>query len=145
MGLKGSSSDAGLAFRCRLARSVTQKMSNRIMTTTTREPTVTPAIAPGPKPPESLDDRAVVLATGGRDGPGSSVVFEGISVFVVPGVALGKALILSASRSAAWRSKVLFVSEMLREAQEGSSIASGTDFGNWPISISLGQFSVHVV
>lgn len=130
MGLKGSLSDPGLAFRCRLARSIIQKMSNKMMTTTTREPTVTPAIAPGPKPPESLDEEVEEAGATARDGPGSSVVVEGISVFVAPGaksVALGEALTLSASvqdisfvrssinivvdrpRCAARRSKVSFV------------------------------------
>lgn len=71
-----------------------------MMTTTTREPTVTPAIPPGPNPPESLDAEVEVEA-GGRDCPGGTVmIVEGISVLVVPGaesVVLGEALALSAS------------------------------------------------
>ena len=75
MGLKGSSSDPGLALRRRLARSIAQKTSNRMMTTTTREPTVTPAIPPGLNPPESESlDGEVEEEAGGRDGPGGSVI-----------------------------------------------------------------------
>lgn len=99
MGLKGSFNDPGLAFRRRLARSVIQKVSKRKMTTTTRAPTVMPAMAPGAKPPESSDGK-VLFVPEFRDGAGGSVVFEGVPVVVAPSagfVALGKALALSAS------------------------------------------------
>jgi len=113
----------------------------------TRAPTVIPAIAPGLNPPELLDGGGS-LAIGVSDGADDSVITERVSVFVMLGVglaALGEALALSASRSAARRSKVLFVSEILREAQEGSSIASGIGLGNWPMSVSLRQLIVHFV
>lgn len=122
-------------------------MSIRMPITATRQPTVTPAIPPGLNPPESLNGEAEEEA-GGKGGPGTTVVVEGIPVLVALGaefVVLGEALTLSASRSAARRLKLLFVSEMSREAQEGSSIAPGIGLGYWPIAMTVVQFNVHVV
>lgn len=107
--------------------------------TRTRAPIVIPAMAPELKPPESSMG-GELLGAAGVDEDGSVDVDCG-SVSVVE---LGEAAGLSASRSAARALKVLSVNDILRKAQEGTSVTLGIVVGNWLICRTFTQFWVQV-